>query len=115
MLDMFEVFDAANPNVVSGKRLNSLRPAQALFMLNSPFVMDQARHAAETFLMSPAYQPHNTSQNVINAWRICLGRIPSDAEMTAALQSIGRQSDSEAAWSRLFHSIFASVDFRYVD
>ena len=43
MLDMFEVFDVANPNIVSGKRINSLRPAQSLFMLNSPFVMDQAR------------------------------------------------------------------------
>ncbi len=115
MLDMFEVFDAANPNVVSGKRLNSLRPAQSLFMLNSPFVMDQARNAAVTFLMSPAYQQHDTSQNVINAWRICLGRIPSDAEMTAALQTIGQQSNSETAWSRLFHSVFASVDFCYVD
>lgn len=115
MLDMFEVFDAANPNVVSGKRLNSLRPAQALFMLNSPFVMDQAQHAAETFLMSPAYVQHDTSQSVINAWRICLGRIPSEAEMTAALHSISQQPDSETAWRQLFHSVFASVDFRYMD
>ena len=115
MLDMFEVFDVANPNVVSGKRLNSLRPAQSLFMLNSPFVMDQAQRAAAKFLMSPAFQEHDMSQSVVNAWRICLGRSPSDTEMMAAFETIGEESDSEAAWSRLFHSIFASVDFRYVD
>ncbi|MDA1232979.1 MAG: DUF1549 domain-containing protein, partial [Planctomycetota bacterium] len=43
LLDLFEVFDVANPNVVSGKRSHSLRPAQSLFMLNSPFVMQQAQ------------------------------------------------------------------------
>ena len=115
MLDLFEVFDVANPNVVTGKRTNSLRPAQSLYMLNSPFVMDQAQKAAATFLKSSSFQPGDASRSVHNAWRICLGRGPSSAELTAALQTVGEQPDSELAWSTLFHSLFASVDFRYVD
>ncbi len=115
MLDLFEVFDVANPNIVSGQRTDSLRPAQSLFLLNSPFVMDQTQQAAATFLMSTAYQHHDLSQSVVNAWRICLGRHPSDAELASALQSISGQPDSEHAWSGLFHGLFASVDFRYVD
>ena len=115
MLDLFEVFDVANPNVVTGKRTNSLRPAQSLYMLNSPFVMDQAQQAAATFLKSSSFQPGDASQSVRTAWRICLGRIPSSAELTAALQTVGEQPDSVSAWSALFHSLFASVDFRYVD
>jgi len=115
MLDLFEVFDVANPNVVTGKRTNSLRPAQSLYMLNSPFVMDQAQKAAASFLKSSSFQPGDASRSVRAAWRICLGRDPSSAELTAALQTVGEQPDSASAWSALFHSLFASVDFRYVD
>jgi len=115
MLDLFDVFDVANPNVVAGKRIQSLRPAQSLYMLNSPFVMDQAQHAAITFLKSPSFQSGDASQSIRNAWRICLGRDPSTAEIAAALQTVGEQPDSERVWSTLFHSLFASVDFRYVD
>jgi hypothetical protein len=115
MLDLFEVFDVANPNIVSGQRINSLRPAQSLFMLNSPFVMDQAKQAAAMFLKSDAYQHDDLSQSFINAWRICLGRHPSDAELASALESISGQPDSEHVWSGLFHGLFASVDFRYLD
>lgn len=115
MLDMFEVFDVANPNIVCGKRTDSLRPAQSLFMLNSPFVMDQAQQAATTFLMSSAFQPHDPSRSIINAWRICLGRRPSEAELVAAQQVLNEPSDPAVAWGRLFHGLFASVDFRYAD
>ncbi len=115
MLDLFEVFDVANPNVVTGKRTNSLRPAQSLYLLNSPFVMDQAQQAAATFLMSSSFLPGDASGSVRNAWRICLGREPSAAESAAALQAVGEQPDSEHVWRTLFHSLFASVDFRYVD
>ena len=115
MLDLFEVFDVANPNVVTGKRINSLRPAQSLYMLNSPFVMDQAQLAAATFLESSSFRPGDALQSVRNAWRICLGRDPSAVELAAALQTVGEQPDSERAWSTVFHSLFASVDFRYVD
>lgn len=115
MLDLFEVFDVANPNVVTGKRTNSLRPAQSLYMLNSPFVMDQAQQAAAKFLQSSSFDPGDVSRSVRDVWHICLGRGPSSAELAAALQTIGEQPDSARAWSTLFHSLFASVDFRYVD
>ncbi|MCX7386598.1 MAG: PSD1 and planctomycete cytochrome C domain-containing protein [Planctomycetales bacterium] len=115
MLDVFEVFDVANPNVVTGKRTNSLRPAQSLYMLNSPFVMDQAERAAAMLLKSSSFHPGELSRRIQDVWRICLGRKASAAELTASLQIIGKEPDSERAWSTLWHSLFASVDFRYVD
>ncbi len=115
MLDLFEVFDVANPNIVTGKRTRSTRPAQSLYMLNSPFVMDQAQQAAAVFLKSSAFHIDDISLSVDNAWRICLGRIPSDAEAAAAIRVVNQQAGSEDAWSPLFHSLFASVDFRFLD
>ena len=115
MLDLFEIFDVANPNVVAGKRTNSLRPAQSLYMLNSPFVMEQSHHAAVQFLNSAAYHGDDAGRSIRNAWRICLGRDPSRDEAAAAVNLLTEKTDSQAAWATLFHSLFASVDFRYVD
>lgn len=84
-------------------------------MLNSPFVMDQAQQAAVTFLTSSWFQPGDAALSVSNAWRLCLGRGPSSAELATALQAIGEQSDSERGWSALFHSLFASVDLQYLE
>ena len=115
MLDLFEVFDVANPNVVAGKRTNSLRPAQSLYMLNSPFVMEQSQQAAVQFMNSAAYHGDDAGLSIRNAWKICLGRDPSHGEMTTAANLINNQTDSLPVWATLFHSLFASVDFRYVD
>ena len=115
MLDLFEVFDAANPNIVTGNRTRSTRPAQSLYMLNSPFVMNQAQQAAAKFLKSSAFHTNDLPLSIHNAWRICLGRSPSAAETAAAIDAVSQQAGSEDEWSSLFHSLFASVDFRYLD
>ncbi len=115
MLDLFEVFDVANPNVVAGKRTNSLRPAQSLYMLNSPFVMERSQQAAVQFMNSAAYYRDDTGRSIRNAWKICLGRDPSRDETAAAGNLLDDRTDSQPAWAALFHSLFASVDFRYVD
>ncbi len=41
------LFDAADPNVSSAQRLPTTTPTQALFLMNSPFVHDQARGLAK--------------------------------------------------------------------
>lgn len=43
---MFRTFDFANPDTHSPRRYRTTVPQQALFMLNSPFVIEQARHFA---------------------------------------------------------------------
>ena len=40
---LFRTFDFANPDVSSQRRFHTTVPQQALFMLNSPFVIEQAR------------------------------------------------------------------------
>ena len=115
MLDLFEIFDGANPNLVTGKRTRSTRPAQALFMLNSPFVMEQARLAADNFMKSPDYSADNAEDSVRAAWRKCLSRDPSIDELQATLNVVGEDPKSAEAWTEIFHALFASVDFRFLD
>ncbi len=115
MLDLFEIFDGANPNLVTGKRTRSTRPAQALYMLNSPFVMEQAKLSADNFLKSPEYSSGNAEESVRAAWRKCLSRDPSREELQATLNVIGEDPKSVDAWTEVFHALFASVDFRFLD
>ena len=115
MLDLFEIFDGANPNLVTGKRTRSTRPAQALYMLNSPFVMEQARLAADNFLKSSDYSAYETEESVRAAWRKCLSRDPSSDELQATLNVVGEDPKSVEAWTEVFHALYASVDFRFLD
>lgn len=115
MLDLFEVFDGANPNLVSGMRTRSTRPAQALYLLNSPFVMQQAQLAAQSFLRSSAYDADNIDRSIRHAWRTCLCREPTPEEAAAVLTVVAERPESELAWTEVFHALFASVDFRYLD
>jgi hypothetical protein len=115
MLDLFEIFDGANPNLVTGKRTRSTRPAQALYMLNSPFVMEQAKLAAASFLESPEFSSGNPEACIQAAWRKCLSRDPSADELHATLNVIGEDPRSSEAWTEVFHALFASVDFRFLD
>ncbi len=115
MLDLFEVFDAANPNLVTGRRNRSTRPAQALYMLNSPFVMQQARLAAESFLRSADFDVKNPETGIRHVWRLCTSRTPTSDEVAALLPIVAEQPDSVASWTTVFHALFASVEFRYLE
>jgi len=42
--DMFGTFDFANPDMTTGERVLTTVPQQALFMMNSPFVIDQVKN-----------------------------------------------------------------------
>ncbi len=42
--DMFGTFDFANPDMSTGERMLTTVPQQALFMLNSPFVIEQVKN-----------------------------------------------------------------------
>src|SRR5207249_37440 len=53
MLELFEVFDFADPNVCMGKRNVSTVAPQALYLMNSPFVMDLAKGTAKRILSLP--------------------------------------------------------------
>jgi hypothetical protein len=42
--EVFNQFDFANPDITTGKRYETIVPQQALFMMNSPLVVEQARN-----------------------------------------------------------------------
>lgn len=122
MHELFEVFDFADQNSVVAKRSVTTVVPQALLMLNSSFVMEQARAAAERALALPEL---TVQQRIERAFRESLGRLPSCEESKIALAAVtlpeqpGTTSMSVeaqlAAWERLFQSLFGCIDFRYLE
>ncbi len=117
--DIFEVFDFADPNRVTGRRDVSTLPTQALYLMNSPFVFEQARHAAEAILENDTAD----ADRVELAYRGAIGRPPEARERELALRYIeafrpGKNTEPARrrleAWTRFYQVLFASVDFRYL-
>lgn len=111
MLDAFEVFDFTNPNVVTGNRITSTLPTQALFMMNSPMVIEQSRKAA----LRLGDRAFATQEGRVNwVYQQVLGRKPSPQEMTETRQHLLSFEDKETGWASVYHALFASLEFRYV-
>ncbi|MBI2946728.1 MAG: DUF1553 domain-containing protein, partial [Verrucomicrobia bacterium] len=116
--EIFEVFDFANPSVVSGARNISTVAPQALFLMNHPFVMEQAQRAAQRILSVSGL---DLRARIQLAYRTVLGRLPTDSELAVAARRLNvspeRSGDQEReeAWAQFFQALFASPDFRYLN
>ncbi len=119
-LELFEVFDFADINASMGQRAVTTVAPQALFLMNHPFVIEQAKLAAQHTLGTGT---GDDAARLDRAYRVALGRAPTAKERTLALQfvsGVSGESSGDAtaraeAWAQLHQSIFACVDFRYLD
>jgi len=109
--ELFEVFDFADPSVVTGRRNASTVSPQALFLMNHPFVREQAQAAARRTLASPV---QDVRSRVDHAYRFLLGRAPTGAEQALALKHLGA-GENEEAWTEFYQALFGSIDFRYLN
>ncbi len=109
---MYEVFDFADPNIVLGRRNRSVLPTQALYLLNSPFVMEQAEAAAERLL---ARVPDDESEQIEQLYLETLSRRPTDSERELARRWLSDASGTpRVRLASLYQGLFASIDFRFL-
>jgi len=112
--DFLTVFDFADPNVVVGARSVTTVPAQALLMMNSNFVKEQARLLAERVLRQ---EDLDETGRLAMIYELTLGRKPTGVEQSRALSYIREQDakNATAAWADFCHAILASTEFRFVE
>jgi len=113
MPEILEVFDAADTSMVTGKRNASTVAPQALYLLNNPWVREQANHAAKKHLEQTAGQDNAARLNL--AYRSTLGRLPTAGESSIALNHLNQGADPLKGWTEMFHALFASADFRTIE
>jgi len=109
-LELFEAFDFGDINSSIGQRNVSTVAPQALYLLNHPFVVEQARAAAERTL---ANSSSNDERIIAVFWRT-LGRGPSSGELEKCRRFLGTEPSLEA-WAELQQTLFACLDFRYIE
>jgi hypothetical protein len=109
-LELFEAFDFGDINSTTGQRNISTVAPQALYLLNHPFVVEQARAAAERTLARSA----SNEDRIVAAFRGSLGRAPSAAELAKCRRFLGEEPSLEA-WAELHQTLFACLDFRYIE
>ena len=113
--ELMEAFDFPDPNLVAGRRSTSILATQALFLMNSPFMIEQSRRAAERLLGRPEV---DDGARVDLAYRQTLGRPPTARERELAVKHVGEGStngDRVDSFAGLYQALFASIDFRYLN
>jgi Protein of unknown function (DUF1553)/Protein of unknown function (DUF1549)/Planctomycete cytochrome C len=93
---LFRIFDFASPDVSTAERPRTTVPQQALFVMNSPFVIEQARHLAER---AKAAAPGDPAERVQALYRIALARAADPEEVELGLRFVAAASAGSAAGS----------------
>ena len=114
---MFTAFDYPTPFTAIGRRTVSNVPAQALVMLNNPFVLQQADLWAKRVLEMKA----SNEDRVRAMYATAFGRSPTRDESDAALLLVKELSaeygkpDHPKAWADLAHVLFTTKEFVFVE
>ena len=113
--EVLDVFDFANPSMVVGQRDISASAPQALFMMNSEWVMDLAQKTARLYLIDPELDDAQRLEVLVQA---AFGRAATPQEILLFTKYLDDDSFSdvtkEQKLTQLMQTIFAAVDFRYV-
>jgi len=110
--DMMRTFDFAEPSMIVGRRSVTTVPSQALFLLNSKFMLKQSTALAEKILADSSL---TSRERVGRIYRQVLNRTPSKTEESRALEFIEACNDEANAWAGLCQAVFGSAEFRYLD
>jgi len=110
----FRVFDVASPDQHSPQRFQTTVPQQALFLLNSPFVAEQAKALANR---SEVVTARTIDEKLTNLYRIALGRNPNREELAIGREFIGMEKVNTAfgRWEQFAQVLLLSNEFAFVD
>ncbi|MBX3413309.1 MAG: PSD1 domain-containing protein [Pirellulales bacterium] len=115
---VLRVFDFANPDASSEARPNTTVPQQALYLMNAPFVIEQAQHVAALPEIASAADPASRAQAL---YRQILARGAEPDELELALQYVSHaeshpQADTQLnPWQRLAQVLLLTNEFTFVD
>ncbi|TVQ00073.1 MAG: DUF1553 domain-containing protein [Planctomycetaceae bacterium] len=121
-------FDTPVPFSTMGRRNVSNVPAQALILMNDPFVVEQAGLWAARVLAEPVAAPGSTTPESLAATRIdrmyrsAFARGPREEEVAAAFDFLGIGSgsgetgltDDASRWADLTHALINTKEFLFL-
>ncbi len=120
---MMQAFDMPTPFTTIGRRTVSNVPAQALILMNDPFVVAESKRWAKRVLADTDASPH---QRITWMYRDAFGRPPTAEQLDAAVSFLQQQATlhgvtgeawqtDERVWADLCHVLFNVKDFAFVN
>ncbi len=114
-LEILSVFDFPHPSDITGARPNTTVATQALFLLNAPFVKQQAARLAERLKKD---EPEDERTRINRLYLLTISRPATSDEVTAALTFLDQctedlKGDRPAAWTQLCHAVLGSNSFLF--
>ncbi len=108
LVGMLGAFDFASPDAHTPVRHVTTVPQQALFLLNSPLVIEQAKALAGRIAASETSQP---DERIASMFRLALGRQPSADEVRSAKAFLA----AGGSWPDFAQVLLLSNEFIFVD
>jgi hypothetical protein len=105
------LFDQADSTAPVDQRVVSTVAPQALFLLNNPFVLAQAKALAGRLLALPGDDP----SRIQRAYALLFARPPTREEIEIGLEALAASEPAEAAWEAYAQILLCSNEFLYVD
>ena len=109
--EMMQLFDMGDPNSITPRRGVTTVAPQALFMMNSPFVMQQAELLAARVRNESGSDPRKWIQHT---YRLALSREPAASELDKALHLLGSEPTQQQL-RILCQAVLCLNEFCYVE
>jgi hypothetical protein len=111
---LFLAFDYPIPFTTIGRRSVSNVPAQALALMNNPFVKQQAELWAKRLLATPDLSPKD---RITLLYETAFARPPAEDELSAALDFLKEQGpmDDVRSWTELCHVLINVKEFIFLN
>jgi len=117
--DILDLFDFAEPSLVSGVRETTNVPVQALYLMNSPFVQTRARALADRLRR----ESKESDDMIRRAFLLCFSRIPDADEVTMSAAFFERaeqlagddDKQRQQILANYCQSLLATAEFRNLD
>ncbi|MFT6619674.1 MAG: DUF1549 and DUF1553 domain-containing protein [Verrucomicrobiia bacterium] len=107
-------FDYPDANVHAADRSTTTTPIQKLWMMNNPFVIEQAKQLARLLKSFD----RSTARNIRNAYERLYGREPTSGELQLGISFLSDTDDSPAdmtVWEQYAQILMTANEFLYVD
>ena len=114
-LEILSVFDFPHPNDIIGARANTTVATQALFLLNAPFVKQQATALAGRL---SKHEQEDERARIDRLYLLATSRPAALDEIETALRFLDQSTEDldgnrKAAWTQLCHALLVSNGFLF--
>jgi hypothetical protein len=115
---LFRTFDLATPDTTSPMRHTTTVPQQALYLMNSPFVVEQAQRLMKRPEIASAVDPQ---ERIERLYALLFGRPANTQELAFgqryidSKQPAGESPSKLSPWERYVQALLMTNEFVYID